>query len=140
MKNKVFFWCFEKKTFFFATKGLFSFDLNNSKFFRYISSYSLLCLHFSLNKNDIRHLLFVRQVLLCCRKAIKELHWTYMYRCTSTILFYEIVSNMSRVKNVQNLSWISNFFNEFCYGKNCLFWWCWWFLLNFFNCFPTYRD
>lgn len=83
-------------------KTFFSFDCCSSKFFRYISGYTLLCLHFLLNKNDIRHLVFVRQVLLCYRVVMRELHWTlYMaqqYRYTSTIFFYEIVSNMSWVQ------------------------------------------
>lgn len=73
-----------------------------------------------------------------CSSSIIMLQKSYqrvalnVYRCTSTILFYKIVSNMSRVK-CSKFSWISNFFNEFCYGKNCLFWWCWWFLYSIFS-------
>lgn len=83
---------------------------------------------------------FVCQVLLCCRKVGKELHWTY--RCTSTLFFsiwncieYEFESELFKIFKLNQ-----HLFNEFRYGKNCLFrwWWCfWWFPLNVCcNCFP----
>lgn len=82
--------------------------------------------------------MLVCQVLLCCRRSLsKSCIEHYTGALQQQYYFMKLYRIWAELKICSNLCWISNFFNEFlfCYGKNCLFRWCWWFLDSFFQLF-----